>query len=70
MSFIQVPVQGEPTTPPKPMHALAHAVLYHKNGVESWTPATRSGEGFVDLLIRPGLLKSVQTPRENPHASR
>lgn len=53
VSFIQVPVQGEPTTPPKPMRALAHAVLYHNNGAESWMPATATGEGFVELEINP-----------------
>ncbi|HUY25263.1 MAG TPA: hypothetical protein VMV09_08175 [Candidatus Saccharimonadales bacterium] len=55
VSFIRVPVHGAPTAPPKPMKALAHAVLYHKGGTYSWMPATPTGEGFVEFDISPRL---------------
>ncbi len=64
VSFIQAPVQGEPKSPPKPMGALAHAVLYHKNGTESWMPATPTGEGFVELQLTPRLSPPVAKPEQ------
>lgn len=55
MSFIPAPYQDVGPQTPQPMKALAHAVLYHQNGTESWLPNHPDGRDFVELSIRPRL---------------
>lgn len=53
ISFIPAPVQGQPESAPRQVNALAHAVLYHQDGSESWLAPTGTAESFVELQISP-----------------
>lgn len=57
MSFIPAPYQSGLDSIPKPMTALAHAVLYHRDGTVSWLPNHPEGRDFVELTISPRLPK-------------